>query len=250
VFQVQACYAFPRPDVFVEADLATDLCTTQQVGSVVGDGILRGTVTVTARVSTTRSFADASSSGGSSLSESLDASAQVEVDLRTGISRIVSKSAQFSSTQAGNLSTVRNEAVRGCFVSSTQTGRTTISGSSFQVTANDRGSLRLNGTEYTLAVTGISGPARRQGFNVTNFVTSGTCPPEFTDRSLTFDTDLVDSSYMPGNLFIQGSGTIQRAPDGSVNVVGSRNFSEPIGGGSGESGSRSYTLSWNLTGRL
>ncbi len=230
VLSVQACLVLPA-----ETE-ASSLCATQEVRSVVSDGIFRGTVTIEyhSTVTGTTPAVDGTTSDVTDVS----VSAAVSIDPNKLEIQVVpsNKNANYSHTRNGNV-----------IISSTcqrQVFNISETGSSLSLLPQESMfSIRLTGTAYQFSTSDPVGPTSTRG-TVTEQVLCADPPSEAVTRQVSIDT--ARFSYMPERII--GTGTvITDATDGSKTISGTSTKNETTQPSPGVTTTTNYTMTWNLT---
>jgi hypothetical protein len=235
VLSIQACLVLPSE---IEA---SNLCATQQVRSVVSDGIFRGTVTIEFH-STTTGTAPAVNGTSSDVTD-VSVSASVSVDPSKLEIQVVSlnKNANYSHVKTGNV-IIASSCTHQVF-------NTSEKGSSlFLLPQESMFSIQFTDTTYTFSTDNPVGATATTGTITEQMVLTDRCidvpPNDPISRQVKIATPR--QSYLPERIL--GTGTVMtNASDGSKTISGTSTKNETLTPIPGVSQTTNYTMTWNLT---
>ncbi len=235
VLSIQACLVLPTDTE------ASSLCATQQVRSVVSDGIFRGAVTIEyhSTVTGTAPAVDGTSSDVTDVS----VSASVSIDPSKLEIQVVpsNKNANYSHIKTGNV-IISSTCTRQVFNISEK-------GSSlFLLPQESMFFIQFTGSDYSFSTDKPVGPTTTTGTITEQMVVTDRCVDVPPNEPITRQVNIATprQSYVPERIF--GTGTVvTNASDGSKTISGTITKNETVESSPGVSQATNYTMNWNLT---
>jgi hypothetical protein len=234
VLSIQACLVLPTDTE------ASSLCATQEVRSVVSDGIFRGTVTIEYH-STVTGTAPAVIGTTSDVTD-VSVSASVSIDPTKLEIQVVpsNKNANYSHIKTGNV-IISSTCTRQVFNISEK-------GSSlFLLPQESMFFIRFTDTAYSFSTDNPVGPTTTTGTITEQMVVTDRCIDVPPNDPVTRQVKIAipRQSYVPERIF--GTGTvITNASDGSKTISGTSTKTETLESSPGVTQTTNYTMTWNL----